>query len=66
VYDNWRTRTGDVYSPKVDLTEPLQLECRHFLRLVAGEGDPLQPARDGLVVVRALEQLQASLETVTA
>jgi predicted dehydrogenase len=63
VYDNWRTRTGDVYSPKVDLTEPLQLECRHFLRLVAGEGDPLQAARDGLVVVRALEQLQASLES---
>jgi predicted dehydrogenase len=66
VYDNWRTRTGDVYSPKVDLTEPLRLECRHFLRLVAGEGDPLQAARDGLVVVRALEQLQASLETVAA
>jgi predicted dehydrogenase len=66
VYDNWRTRTGDVYSPKVDLTEPLRLECRHFLRLVAGEGEPLQAARDGLVVVRALEQLQASLETVAA
>jgi predicted dehydrogenase len=66
VYDNWRTRTGDIYSPKVDLTEPLRLECRHFLELVAGEGDPLQAARDGLVVVRALEQLQASLETVPA
>jgi predicted dehydrogenase len=66
VYDNWRTRTGDVYSPNVDLTEPLQLECRHFLELVAGEGDALQAARDGLVVVRALEQLQASLETVVA
>jgi predicted dehydrogenase len=66
VYDNWRTRTGDVYSPKVDLTEPLRLECRHFLRLVAGEGDSLRAARDGLVVVRALEQLQASLETVVA
>ena len=66
VYDNWRTRTGDVYSPTVDLTEPLRLECRHFLRLVAGEGDPQRAARDGLVVVRALEQLQASLETVAA
>jgi predicted dehydrogenase len=66
VYDNWRTRTGDVYSPKVDTTEPLRLECRHFLRLVGGEGDLLRAARDGLVVVRALEQLQASLETVVA
>jgi predicted dehydrogenase len=66
VYDNWRTRTGDVYSPKVDATEPLRLECEHFLRLVAGEGDPHKAARDAVPVVRALEQLQASLESVVA
>jgi predicted dehydrogenase len=63
VYDNWRTRTGDIYSPKVDATEPLRLECGHFLRLVAGEGDPHKAARDAVPVVRALEQLQASLES---
>jgi predicted dehydrogenase len=66
VYDNWRSRTGDIYSPKVDATEPLRLECRHFLRLIAGEGDPHKAARDALPVVRALEQLQASLESVAA
>jgi predicted dehydrogenase len=66
VYDNWRTRTGDVYSPKVDTTEPLRLECRHFVRLVGGEGDPRRAARNAIPVVRALEQLQASLETVAA
>jgi len=38
--------------------EPLRLECRHFLNLVAGEGDPLSAARDGLLVVRALERLR--------
>ena len=65
-YGEWRTRTGDIYSPKISNTEPLRLECQHFLNLVAGEGDPLLAARDGLVVVRALEQLQASLETVPA
>jgi predicted dehydrogenase len=63
VYDNWRTRTGDVYSPKVDATEPLRLECAQFLRLVAGEGDRHKAARDAVPVVRALEQLQASLES---
>jgi predicted dehydrogenase len=63
VYDNWRTRTGDVYSPKVDATEPLRVECGHFLQLVAGEGDPHKAARDAVPVVRALEQLQASLES---
>jgi predicted dehydrogenase len=66
VYDNWRTRTGDIYSPKVDTTEPLRLECKHFLKLVAGDGDPHKAARDAVPVVRALEQLQASLETVVA
>jgi predicted dehydrogenase len=65
-YGEWRTRTGDIYSPKVPNTEPLRIECEHFLSLVRGEGDPLRAARDGLVVVRALEHLQASLETVAA
>jgi predicted dehydrogenase len=65
VYDNWRTRTGEIYSPQVDASEPLSLECRHFLRLVAGEGDPHKAARDAIPVVRALEQLQASLEAIT-
>jgi predicted dehydrogenase len=66
VYDNWRTRTGDIYSPTVEATEPLRRECEHFLRLVAGEGEPHRAARDAIPVVRALDQLQAALETVPA
>jgi predicted dehydrogenase len=61
-YGEWRTRTGDIYIPKIPNDEPLRLECSHFLSLVAGEGDPRAAARDGAVVVRVLEQLQASLE----
>jgi predicted dehydrogenase len=61
-YGEWVTRTGDIYSPKIPNDEPLRLECEHFLRLVRGEGDPLAAARDGVAVVRTLEQLQASLE----
>jgi predicted dehydrogenase len=63
-HGEWQTRTGDIYSPKIPNAEPLRLECEHFLRLLAGEGDPLRAAYDGLLVVRALEQLQASLEAV--
>jgi predicted dehydrogenase len=65
-YGEWMTRTGDIYSPKLPNDEPLRLECEHFLRLVVGEGDPLAAARDGVAVVRALEQLQASLEQTPA
>ena len=64
-YGEWVTRTGDIYSPKVPNDEPLRLECEHFLRLVRGEGDPHAAAREGVAVVRALEELQASLERET-
>jgi predicted dehydrogenase len=60
-YGEWRTRTGDIFSPRIPNDEPLRLECTHFLQLVAdGPGDH-QEARDGLAVVRALEALQATL-----
>jgi predicted dehydrogenase len=65
-YGEWRTRTGDIFSPKIPNDEPLRLECQHFLALLRGDGDPLAPARDGLAVVRALEQLQESLSAVRA
>jgi predicted dehydrogenase len=60
-YGEWRTRTGDIFSPKVANDEPLKLELQHFLRLVAdGPGDHRE-AHDGLAVVRALDRLTASL-----
>jgi len=65
-HGEWQTRTGAKVSPNIPNTEPLRLECEHFLALVRGEGDARRTTRDGLVVVRALEQLQASLEAVTA
>jgi predicted dehydrogenase len=65
-WGEWQTRSGDIFSPKVPNDEPLRLECTHFLDLVAGEGDRRSAARDGLVVVNALEQLQASLVAAPA
>jgi predicted dehydrogenase len=60
-YGEWRTRTGDIYSPKIPNAEPLRLELEHFLSLVReGPGDHRE-ARDGLAVVRALDRLTASL-----
>ena len=61
-YGEWVTRSGDIYSPRISNDEPLRLECRHFLSLVQGDGDPLAEARDGVAVVRALEALQQSVE----
>jgi predicted dehydrogenase len=60
-YGEWRTRTGDIFSPKIPNDEPLRLELQHFLRLVEeGPGDHRE-ALDGLAVVRALDRLTESL-----
>ena len=59
-YGEWRTRTGDIFSPKISNAEPLKLECQHFVRLVQ-EGWDGREMRDGLEVVRALELLTESL-----
>jgi predicted dehydrogenase len=60
-YGEWQTRSGDIFIPKIPTSEPLRLECEHFLRLVAGDGDRQKVARDGAMVVRALERLTDSL-----
>jgi predicted dehydrogenase len=61
-YGEWQTRTGDIFIPKVATDEPLKLECRHFLSLVAnGGGGRRKVAEDGARVVRALEMLTTSL-----
>jgi predicted dehydrogenase len=61
-YGEWLTRTGDIWSPKIGNEEPLRVECAHFLALVRSEADPAPARENGLAVVRALEQLQRSLE----
>jgi hypothetical protein len=61
-WGEWQTRSGDISIPRVANDEPLRLECEHFLTLLRGEGDRIAAAREGLAVVRALEQLQSSLE----
>jgi predicted dehydrogenase len=62
----WQVREGDIRIPNLTGEEPLRRECTHFLELVAGEGDPAAPARQGLAVVRALELLQESLDRAPA
>jgi len=60
-YGEWQTRSGDISIPKIATDEPLKLECQHFLALVDGNGDRAKVARDGAMVVRALERLTDSL-----
>ena len=60
-YGEWRTRTGDIFSPKIANDEPLRLEFEHFLELVENGPGDYREALDGLAVVRALDRLTESL-----
>jgi len=53
---------GDILIPRVQMTEPLKLECQHFIDCVKNRVEPLSNSQDGLRVVRILEAAQRSLE----
>jgi len=51
-------RSEGVFLPRVDLTEPLSLECRHFLDCINNRSTPLSNGKQGLEVVRILEKTE--------
>ncbi|MFC2020393.1 Gfo/Idh/MocA family protein [Chloroflexota bacterium] len=48
-------RSEEVFSPQVDLTEPLRLECLEFIKCMRDRKKPISDAKLGLKVVEALE-----------
>jgi predicted dehydrogenase len=55
-------RFGDILIPKIDMAEPLRLECEHFVRSVRERTQPLTDGEKGLEVVRVLDAAQTSLD----
>lgn len=54
-------RDGDIIIPKIEYSEPLKDQCRHFIECVQQGRVPLTDGRSGLDVVRVLEAAQCSL-----
>lgn len=54
-------RSGDIYVPRIDMKEPLRLECQHFIDCIRTGEAPHSDGRNGLAVVRLLEAAQQSL-----
>lgn len=61
-YGEYITRSGEITSPRIPNTEPLRLECEHFLECVREGREPRSDGASGLRVVRVLEGLQAALD----
>ncbi len=57
-----KVHSGDITIPRLDMTEPLQLECQHFVDCIREGRTPLTDGVNGLRVVRVLAAAQASLE----
>ena len=55
-------RTGDVWSPHLDPSEPLQTMVRHFAECIREGKAPLTDGEAGLRVVRILEAAQRSIK----
>ncbi|MEA3459084.1 MAG: Gfo/Idh/MocA family oxidoreductase [Chloroflexota bacterium] len=54
-------RFGDIYIPKIDMKEPLQLECQHFLNCIRDHQRPLSDGLEGLQVLKVLDAAERSL-----
>ena len=63
--DIWQTlvsyRTGDMWAPKIDMTEALAVMLRDFIACIQAGGRPLADARSALNVVCMLEAAEMSL-----
>lgn len=55
-------RMGDIVSPRVEVTEPLADECRHFIECILQNKRPRTDGERGLQVVRVLEAADRSLK----
>jgi predicted dehydrogenase len=55
-------RSGDMWAPRVEQAEALQLETRYFLDCLASGERPFNDGRAGLRIVRMLQAIQRSLK----
>ena len=44
-------RNGDIHIPSVKMTEPLRMECQHFLDCIRNHHRPLSDGLEGLQVL---------------
>ncbi|GAB4320173.1 MAG: Gfo/Idh/MocA family oxidoreductase [Candidatus Zixiibacteriota bacterium] len=56
-------RTGEAHIPQIDNTQPLALECQHFIDRVRDRKTPRSDGRNGVEVLQVLASAQESLKS---
>jgi predicted dehydrogenase len=54
-------RFGDIYTPRLDDSEPLKNECQHFVHCILKRERPRSNGDAGLAVVRVMERACESI-----
>jgi predicted dehydrogenase len=57
----FQLRDGDIVSPLIEASEPLQNECAHFIRCLQTGDKPLTDGIQGLRAVRVMEAIDRSI-----
>lgn len=65
-YDNFgefqlTLRSGDIFVPRIDTSEPLKVEAQHFIDVIKGEDKAISSGHHGLEVVEVLERACESI-----
>jgi predicted dehydrogenase len=55
-------RSGDIWAPKIEQTEPLNVELAYFIDCIRSDRKPMNDGESGLRVVKLLEAADASLQ----
>lgn len=58
----YKLHSGDIWIPRIDMREPLQEECAHFVECIRTRAKPLTDGENGLRVVSVLAAGQRSLD----
>jgi predicted dehydrogenase len=63
-YETFLTlRSGDILVPKLNMEEPLKIECQEFLDCIKHNRQPLADVDNGIEVLKVLEAAQKSLDS---
>jgi predicted dehydrogenase len=55
-------RDGEVRIPKINMEEPLKIECRHFIDCITNREKPFTDGKNGVDIVRISAAIQKSIE----
>ena len=55
-------RFGDIYIPRINMSEPLTIECQHFIDCIQENKTPKSDGKDGLRALKVLAAAQKSLD----